>query len=119
MADLKTCDSCGGSLTANGQDMFWAVQIQIRKGIAWTMLERDRAERLARQIRIGGDVALATAMADAEPASFPGDKVPSLITHADLRICFTCVLTNGAAVNLIDLIRASERGAGVPSSKTA
>jgi hypothetical protein len=114
--DVRTCDSCGEPLA----DLFWAVQIQIRKGVLWTALERDRATRLLNMVKAAGNLALAGQLQGAEPATFPGDTIPSLVTQGDLRICLPCVLKESTSVNLIDLVRAAERrGSDVSPPKTA
>lgn len=125
---LKTCDSCGGVLaTDHGRDVFWVVKVQIMKAAAWGPVERARADRI---VALEGSSALGKALADVEPAEIPGLRIPSLVTHADLRICANCVLTDWTSVtlvggkpggvNVIDLIRASEIGGPrVPTPETA
>jgi len=124
---LKSCDSCGGALvdSRGGSDVFFVVRLAITKATAWTPDEQARAEQILKLE--GASSRLGKTLAEMEPAEIVGDRVPSLMKHADLRICAYCVQgrPNPSAafvpgINLIDIIRATEIGADrVPTPKTA
>lgn len=117
---VRTCDSCGGRLAApGGGDVFFVVRLQITKGTAWGPVQEAAGERMAAEARRMGMKGLADALDRGEPATIVGDLAPSLITHADLRVCSSCVERGATAVradgepgglDLLALIRGAELG---------
>ena len=87
------------------------------KAAAWTPDERAAASKLADAARKGHSPRLAESLEQAEPITIIGDKVPALVTHADLRICADCV-TKARVLNLIEIVKASELGTRHNSTET-
>lgn len=125
--ELKPCDSCGGPLAIQkGQDVYFVVRVQISKATAWGVEDRAAAEKMIADARRLGLKRLADAASRIEPGEIIGDRVPALMTHADLRICARCVEKaalkdpDAGGIDLLGMVRASEFGSrDVPSSKTA
>lgn len=128
---IRSCDSCGqpvGGKTAGG-DMFFVVRVQIMKGTTWRPDQAAAAGRMVQEARRSGMNALANALDAVEPADIIGDRVPSQVTHADLRVCADCVLKgptvirpdgNPGGIDLLGLVRSTEVGGPrVPTPETA
>lgn len=117
---LRTCDSCGQNLVRPGErDMFFVVRLQITKGVSWGPDQTAARERMVQESRRSGMNSLANALDACEPADIVGDRIQSLTTRADLRICAECVehgptsfRADGgkAGIDVLALVRASEVG---------
>jgi hypothetical protein len=99
--------------------MFFAVRVQITKGTTWRPDQAAAAGRMVQEARRSGMNALANALDAVEPAEIIGDRLPSHVTHADLRICADCVLKgptiiradgSPGGIDLLGLVRSTEIG---------
>ncbi len=89
--------------------MFFVARIQITKAHAWTPGERYAGADFAQKTRDLGLKRLADALDASEPAVIVGDRVPSLMAHADVRMCAACVEA-GRPLDLTAMIKAVELG---------